>query len=95
MIGMSPKYAVELKEVPLVNRENYLSEDILPEDELYHYLLQTEEEHDDQRKRATDRIRSKTTYRLREVVEEPGNWVMYYLSDGPESLCIRRVDVNS
>ena len=30
------------------------------------------------------RIESKATYRLREVVENPANWVMYYLSDGPE-----------
>ena len=24
------------------------------------------------------------TYRLREIVEDPGNRVMYYLSEGPE-----------
>ena len=56
MIGMSPKEAIELKEVPLVNRKNYSPEDMLPEDGLYRYLLQHGEEHDDQRKRATDRI---------------------------------------
>ena len=27
---------------------------------------------------------SKKTYRLKEVVEDSGNRVMYYLSDGPE-----------
>ena len=32
-----------------------------------------------------DRIWSKRTYRLREVVENPGNHVMFYLSDGPNS----------
>ena len=42
------------------------------------------EEHDDQRRRATDRIWSKKTYRLKEIVEDSGNRVMYYLSDGPE-----------
>ena len=31
-----------------------------------------------------DRIWSKKTYRLREVVEDYGNQVMYYLLDGPE-----------
>ena len=31
-------------------------EDTFPEDGLYHYLLQPGEEHDDQRKGATDRI---------------------------------------
>ena len=65
MIGMSPKEAIELKEVPIVER--YPLEDTLPEDGLYHYLLQPREEHDDQRRRATDRISSKATYRLREV----------------------------
>ena len=40
MIGMSLKDAIKLKEVPLVNQENYPPEDTLPEDGLYHYLLQ-------------------------------------------------------
>ena len=51
---------------------------------MYHCLLQPGEEHDVQRQRATDRVWSKGTYRLREIVEDPGNHVMYYLSDGPE-----------
>ena len=51
---------------------------------MYHYLLQPREEHNDQRKRAMDRTWSKKTYRLREVVGESGNKVMYYLADGPE-----------
>ena len=38
MIGMKLKDAIELKEVPLV--ESYPSEEILPEDGLYQYLLQ-------------------------------------------------------
>ena len=84
MIGMKPKDAIVLDEVPLVARENYPPEDILPEDGLYRYLLQPGEEHDDQRCRATDRIWSKKTYRLREIAENPGNRVMYYLLDGPE-----------
>ena len=95
MIGMKPKDAIVLDQVLLVNRENYPPEDKLPEDGLYQHLLQPGEEHDDQRCRAMDRAWSKKTYRLREVVENPGNRVMYYLSDGPESFCIRRVDVNS
>ena len=84
MMGMKPKDAIKLDEVPLVNRENYPKEDKLPEDGLYRYLLQPGEEHDDQRRRATDRVWSKATYRLREIVEDSGNHVMYYLSDGPE-----------
>ena len=84
MIGMKPKDAIKLNEVPLVARESYPEEDTLPEDGLYSYLLQPGEEHDDQQCRATDRIWSKGTYRLREIVESPGNHVMYYLLDRPE-----------
>ena len=68
MIGMKPKDAIKLKEVPLVKQENYP-----PEDGLYRYLLQPGEEHDDQRRRATDRIWSIASYRLREITENPGN----------------------
>ena len=81
MIGMKPSDAIKLNQVPLVKQENYPEEDKLPEDGSYRYLLQPGEEHDDQRRRATDRIWSKRTYRLREIVEDPGNHVMYYLSN--------------
>ena len=84
MIGMKPKDAIKLNEVPLVDRESYPEEEVLPEDGLYRYLLQPGEEHDDQRHRATDKIWSKRTYRLREIMENPGNHVMYYLADRPE-----------
>ena len=84
MIGMKPKDAIKLNEVPLVTQESYPPENTLPEDGLYRYLLQHGEEHDDQRHRATDRIWSKGTYRLREIVKNPGNQMMYYLKDGPE-----------
>ena len=47
MIGMKPKDAIVLDQVPLVNRENYPPEDKLPEDGLYRYLLQPGEEHND------------------------------------------------
>ena len=79
MIGMKPKDAIKLDEVTLVARESYP-----PEDGLYRYLLQPSEEHDDQQHRATDRIWSKASYKLREIVENPGNRVMYYRLDGPE-----------
>ena len=87
MIGMKPKDAIKLKEVPLVAQETYPLEEVLPEDGLYRYLLQPSEEHDDQQRRATDRILSKGTYRLQEIVENPGNRVMYYLCEaGPQGL---------
>ena len=47
MIGMKPKDAIKLKEVPLVARDSYPPEKVLPEDGLYRYLLQPGEEHDD------------------------------------------------
>ena len=84
MIGMKPKDAIKLKEVPLVAQESYPSEEVLPEDGLYRYLLQPSEEHDDQRCRATDRMWSKASYRLREIAENPCNHMMYYLADRPE-----------
>ena len=84
MIGMKPKDAIEFKEVPLVAQGRYPPEEVLSEDGLYRYLLQPGEEHDDQRCRATDKIWSKASYRLREITENPGNHVMYYLTDGPE-----------
>ena len=83
-IGMKPKDAIKLKEVHIVTRESYLPEEALPEDGLYRYLLQPGEEHDDQRCRATDRIWSEASYRLREIAENPGNCMMFYLRDGPE-----------
>ena len=82
MTGMSPLEATELKKILLI--ECYPMEDTLPEDGLYHYVLQPGKEYDDQQHRAADRIWSKTTHRWREVVLDSGNRVMYYLSDGPD-----------
>ena len=48
MIGMKPKDAIKLKEVPLVAQESYPPEEVLLEDGLYQYLLQPSEEHDNQ-----------------------------------------------
>ena len=89
MTGMKPKDAIKLTQVPLVNRENYPEEETLPEDGLYRYLLQPGEEHDNQRKRAMDRIWSKKTYRLREIMEDHSNRVMYYLKDEPERAFVK------
>ena len=97
MIEMKPKDAIKMDRVPLVNQENYPPEETLPENGLYCYLLQPGEEHDDQQRRAMDRIWSKKTYRLREIVKDSGNWVMYYLKDGPERAFVSEkiTDVNS
>ena len=48
MVGLKPKDAIKLKEVPLVARESYPPEEVLHEDGLYRYLLQPGEEHNDQ-----------------------------------------------
>ena len=48
MIGTKPKDAIVLDQVPLVKREAYPPEGVLPEDGLYRYLLQPGEEHNDQ-----------------------------------------------
>ena len=87
--GMPPKDPIELKQVPLVNLENYPPEETLPEDRLYFYLLQPGEEHDDQCKKAMDRTWSEKTYRLSEVVSSSGNRMMYYLADGLERAFIK------
>ena len=87
MIGMPSKDAIRLKKVSLV--ESYPPEDVLPEDGLYHCLLQPSEEHDDQCKRATDRIWSKKIYGLSKVVSSPGNQVMYYLADAQERAFVK------
>ena len=89
MTGMKLKEAIKLNQVPLIKQENCRPEDTLPEDGLYHYLLQPGEEHDDQHKRAMDRIWSKKTYRLREIVEHSGNHVMYYLKNGSERAFVK------
>ena len=81
MIGMKPKDAIKLDAVPLDKK--YPEENVLPEDGLYRYLYQPGEQHGDQKRRATDLIWSKNTYRLDRIVQEPGNRVLYYLQDGP------------
>ena len=64
-------------------------QELLPTDGLYRYLLQPGEEHGDQKHRATDKNWSKDTYRLSEIVENPGQRVLYYLSEGPQRAFVR------
>ena len=90
LTGMKPKDAIELKKVPLV--ESYSPEDTLPKDGLYRFLLQPDEEHNYQHKRATNRLWSKGTYTLSEVMSSSGNRVMQHLCNGPDSVCEGRAD---
>ena len=62
MIGMKPKDAIKLDTVPL--GKTYPEETVLSEDELYRYLYRPGEQHGDQKRRTTDLIWSKNTYRL-------------------------------
>ena len=81
--GVMPVDAVKMKDVAIVDRVTFPPETILQQDGLYRYLLMPGEEHDDTRRRATDRIWSKKVYRLVKVVEGGDNRAMYFLRDGP------------
>ena len=87
MIGMKTKDAIKLDTVPLDKK--YPEETILPKDGLYRYLYRPGEQHGDQKRRVTDLIWSKNTYRLDQIVQEPGNCVMYYLQDRPNRAFVR------
>ena len=56
---------------------------------MYRYLYQPGEQHGDQKRRAKDLIWSKNTYQLDRIVKDPGNHVLYYLSDGPDRAFVR------
>ena len=77
MIGMKPKDEIKLDTVPLYKK--YPKETVLPEDGLYRYLYQPGEEHGDQKRRATDLIWRKNTYRLDRIIQVPDSHVLYYL----------------
>ena len=87
MTGIMPKDAIKLDTV-LLNK-TYPEEIGLPEDGLYIYLYQPDEQHRDQKRGATDLIWSKNMYRLDLVVQNPGNRVLYYLQDGPDMAFVR------
>ena len=54
MIGMKPKDAIKLNNVPL--DKIYTEQTVLPKDGLYRYLYQPGEQHGDQKRRVTDLI---------------------------------------
>ena len=81
-IGMKPKDPIKPDTVPL--DKTYLEENVLPEDRLSRCLYQPGDQHGDQKRRTTDIIWNKNTYRVDRAVQEPGNRVLYYLQDGPD-----------
>ena len=93
IIDMKPKDVIKLDTVPL--DKIYPQETVLPEDGLNRYLYQPGEQHEDQKRRATDFIWSKNTYRLDRIVQEPGNRVLYYFQDEPDRafVCEELMDI--
>ena len=87
MTDMNPKDAIKLDTVPL--DKAYRKETVLLEDGLYRYLYQPGEQHGDQKRRATDLIWSKSTYRLDRIIQDPGNRGLYYLQDGLDRAFVR------
>ena len=84
MLGMTPAKAVKLDNVELKVKP-YPEEKVLPEDGLYRYLYQPGELEGGDRRRATDKIWSRNTFRLDRIVENLGQRVLYYLTDGPRA----------
>ena len=87
-IGMAPAKAVKLEHVEL-NIKSYPKEDTLPVDGLYRHLYQPGELEGGDRRRATDMVWSWDTHRLDRVVEDPGQRVLYYLTEGPKRAFVR------
>ena len=88
MLGMTPAKAVRLTSVEL-KVAPYPEEKVLPEDGLYRYLYQPGELEGGDRRRATDKIWSRNTFRLDRIVENLGQRVLYYLTDGPKRAFVR------
>ena len=82
MTDMKPKDTIKLDTVKL--DKTYSEENVLSENGLYRYLYQPVKQHGDQKRRATEIIWSKNTYRLDQILQESGNRVLYYLQDGPD-----------
>ena len=87
MIDIKPKDAIKLDTIPLDKK--YPEETVQPDDDLYRYLYQPGEQHEDKKRWETDFIWSKNTYRLDRIVQKPGNRVLYYLQDGPDRAFMR------
>ena len=56
---------------------------------MYGYIYQTGEKHGNQKRRATDLIWRKNTYRLDRIVQDTGNRVLYYLQDELDRAFVR------
>jgi len=61
----------------------------LPTDGLFRYLLKPGEEHGDQRRRATDNVWSRKTFRLADIEQIPKQRVIYHLTGGPNRAFVK------
>ena len=89
VLGMSPAEAIKLDVVKPKKAVRYPKEKLLPADGLYRYLLAPGEEHGDQRRRATDNIWSRKTFRISDIEQIPGQRVLYHLSEGPDRAFVK------
>ena len=87
-IETTPSKAVKLENVTLKFKD-IETEDVYPEDGLFRYLLEPGEENQDQKRRATDNIWSRKTFRLDKIIKNSNQRVLYYLADGPERAFVR------
>ena len=87
-IGTTPAKAVKLGNIEHKTKP-YKPENVAPTDGLYHYLLEPGEENADSKRRATDNIWSRATFRLDRIVEDPKQRVLFYLAEGPERAFVR------
>ena len=88
MLAMTPAKAVKLDNVELKVKP-YPEEKVLPVDGLYRYLYQAGELEGGDRRRATDMVWSWDVHRLDRIVEDQGQRVLYYLTDGPKRAFVR------
>ena len=87
-IAMTSAKAVKLEHVTL-NIKAYPKEDALPVDGLYRHLYRPGELEGGDRRRATYMVWSWDVHRLDRVVEDPGQRVLYYLTEGPKRAFVR------
>ena len=78
-VGMTPAKAIKLENVNLKVKP-YGEEEAAPTNGLHRYLLEPGEENSDNKRRATDNIWSRKTFRLDMIIKNKGQRVLYYLA---------------
>ena len=86
---MSPAKAFKLEKVVPKKSRKLRKEILLPEDGLYRYLVKPGEEHSDSKRRATENVWSRKTFRLSDIEQISDQRVIYHLQDGPHRAFVR------